>query len=61
MGGRVRIWRGGRNRPGLKDQFGQKVDKNYFSDEMSYQDKKLEFATYSSSIHAGLGITKRVA
>lgn len=28
---------------------------------MSYNDKKLEFATYASSIHAGLGITKRVA
>jgi len=28
---------------------------------MSFNDKKLEFATYSTSVHAGLGITKRVA
>lgn len=28
---------------------------------MAYNDGKLEFCTYASSLHAGLGITKRVA
>lgn len=61
MGGRMKIWHGGRKSPGLKDHFGNHVNKNYFSDEMSFSDGKLEFATYASSVHAGLGITKRVA
>lgn len=61
MGGWVKIWKGGWKSPGLKDHFGNWVPRNYFSDEMSYSDGKLEFATYASSVHAGLGITKWVA
>ena len=61
MGGRCKIWKSGKNRMGLINQNGSKIPKSQFQDEMSFSDGKLEFCTYSSSVHAGLGITKRIA
>ena len=57
MGGRVKIWEGGKKRTGLKDQFGWKIKHPSFHERMNHFDGKIEFCTYESVLHVALGIT----
>lgn len=61
MGGRAPIWRSGRNNVGIVDHEGSLVSRRQFSDNVSFNDGKLEFATFASLFHIGLCKAKRVA
>jgi len=60
MGGRVKIWDGGKRRTALKDTTGRKVRHPSFHEEMSHHDGKIEFCTYESVVHLALGVTSRL-
>lgn len=61
MGGRVNVWQGGRNSSGIVDKNGNPISRGVFKDHVTYNDGKLEFATFSTLLHVILAKSKRVA
>ena len=51
MGGRCNVWRGGRNRSGITDKYGYRINARVFNDAVAYNDGKLEFVTFSTMFH----------
>lgn len=61
MGGRINMWRSGRNSSGITDKAGNPISRAVFDNAVAYNDGKLEFTTFSTLLNVMLSKTKRLA
>lgn len=60
MNGNINLWAGGRNRVGLETEANVRVQEQRFKTEPSYNDGKLEFATFDSLLLYILNISNSI-
>jgi len=61
VNGNINLWAGGRGRTGLETEEGTRVEEQKFTTVPSYNDGKLEFATFDSLLLYILNVSNSIA